>query len=186
MFKKFGLWALLFKKPKKTFLLVFWRILFSHYFVSKCFRNFGETRKRWHFFRQHEATARKWLIMCKGLASQNSKILLIAYISGFMKKALKNLNPITHISPWFHYSLRPFSSHVKGEKYRNHRKGRQWKKDKRVEKENKDWLFLIFISSPLSLARKKRPLKADFQSVLRTLESLFTTFALFHVRRHKM
>ena len=27
--------------------------------------------------------------------------------------------------------------------------------------------------------------KADFQSVLRTLESLFTTF-LFHVRRHKM
>ena len=29
-------------------------------------------------------------------------------------------------------------------------------------------------------------LKADFQSVLRTLESLFTTFVLFHVRRHKM
>ena len=28
--------------------------------------------------------------------------------------------------------------------------------------------------------------KADFQSVLRTLESLFTTFVLFHVRRHKM
>ena len=29
-------------------------------------------------------------------------------------------------------------------------------------------------------------LKADFQSVLRTLESLFTTFVLFHVRRHKI
>ena len=29
-------------------------------------------------------------------------------------------------------------------------------------------------------------LKADFQSVLRTLESLFTTFVLFHVRCHKM
>ena len=29
-------------------------------------------------------------------------------------------------------------------------------------------------------------IKADFQSVLRTLESLFTTFVLFHVRRHKM
>ena len=29
-------------------------------------------------------------------------------------------------------------------------------------------------------------LKADFQSVLRTLESLLTTFVLFHVRRHKM
>ena len=29
-------------------------------------------------------------------------------------------------------------------------------------------------------------LKADFQSVLRTLESLFTTFVLFHVRRYKM
>ena len=28
--------------------------------------------------------------------------------------------------------------------------------------------------------------KADFQSVLRTLSSLFTTFVLFHVRRHKM
>ena len=28
--------------------------------------------------------------------------------------------------------------------------------------------------------------KADFQSILRTLESLFTTFVLFHVRRHKM
>ena len=28
--------------------------------------------------------------------------------------------------------------------------------------------------------------KADFQSVLRTLESLFTTFVLLHVRRHKM
>ena len=28
--------------------------------------------------------------------------------------------------------------------------------------------------------------KADFQSVLRTLKSLFTTFVLFHVRRHKM
>ena len=28
--------------------------------------------------------------------------------------------------------------------------------------------------------------KDDFQSVLRTLESLFTTFVLFHVRRHKM
>ena len=37
---------------------------------------------------------------------------------------------------------------------------------------------------------KRRPdtchLKADFQSVLRALESLFTTFVLFHVRRHKM
>ena len=32
----------------------------------------------------------------------------------------------------------------------------------------------------------KKQLKADFQSVLRTLESLFTTFVLFHVRRHKM
>ena len=29
-------------------------------------------------------------------------------------------------------------------------------------------------------------IKADFQSVVRTLESLFTTFVLFHVRRHKM
>ena len=29
-------------------------------------------------------------------------------------------------------------------------------------------------------------LKADFQSVLRTLESLFTTFVLCLVRRHKM
>ena len=29
-------------------------------------------------------------------------------------------------------------------------------------------------------------IKADFQSVLRTLESLFTTFVLFHVRRHEM
>ena len=28
--------------------------------------------------------------------------------------------------------------------------------------------------------------KDDFQSVLRTLESLFTTSVLFHVRRHKM
>ena len=28
--------------------------------------------------------------------------------------------------------------------------------------------------------------KADFQCVLRTLESLFTTFVLFHVRHHKM
>ena len=28
--------------------------------------------------------------------------------------------------------------------------------------------------------------KADFQSVLRTLENLFTTLVLFHVRRHKM
>ena len=37
--------------------------------------------------------------------------------------------------------------------------------------------------------KKKRvcgTLKADFQSVLRTLESLFTTFVLLHVRRHKM
>ena len=143
MFKKFGLWALLFKKSKKTFLLVFWRILFSHYFVSKCFRNFGETRKRWHFFRQHEATARKWLIMCKGLASQNSKILLIAYISGFMKKALKNSNHITHISPWFHYSLRPPLSYVKRWKIV---KGGQWKEDKRVEGEKRtDFRFNFFI-----------------------------------------
>ena len=29
-------------------------------------------------------------------------------------------------------------------------------------------------------------IKADFQSGLRTLESLFTTFVLFHVRCHKM
>ena len=28
--------------------------------------------------------------------------------------------------------------------------------------------------------------KTDFQSVLRTLETLFTTFVLFHARRHKM
>ena len=38
----------------------------------------------------------------------------------------------------------------------------------------------------VGLARLIRELKADFQSVLRTLESLFTTFVLFHVRRHKM
>ena len=31
-----------------------------------------------------------------------------------------------------------------------------------------------------------RYIKADFQSVLRTLQSLFMTFVLFHVRRHKM
>ena len=31
-----------------------------------------------------------------------------------------------------------------------------------------------------------RILKADFQSVLCTIESLFTTFVLFHVRLHKM
>ena len=29
-------------------------------------------------------------------------------------------------------------------------------------------------------------IKADFQSGLRTLESLFTNFVLFHVRCHKM
>ena len=33
---------------------------------------------------------------------------------------------------------------------------------------------------------KYNKVKADFQSVLRTLDSLFTTFVLFHVRRHKM
>ena len=38
----------------------------------------------------------------------------------------------------------------------------------------------------VGLARLIRELKADFQSVLRTLESLFTTFVLVHVRRHKM
>ena len=32
----------------------------------------------------------------------------------------------------------------------------------------------------------KLKIKDDFQSVLRTFESLFTTFVLFHVRRHKM
>ena len=31
-----------------------------------------------------------------------------------------------------------------------------------------------------------KTIKADFQSVPRTLESLFTTLVLFHVRRHKM
>ena len=31
-----------------------------------------------------------------------------------------------------------------------------------------------------------RDFKVDFQSLLRTLETLFTTFVLFHVRRHKM
>ena len=38
---------------------------------------------------------------------------------------------------------------------------------------------------PKSL-KKHMKLKADFQSVLRTLESLFTTFVLSHVRSHKM
>ena len=34
--------------------------------------------------------------------------------------------------------------------------------------------------------QKRLVLKADFQSVLRTLQSLFMTFVLFRVRRHKM
>ena len=44
------------------------------------------------------------------------------YMSGFMKMVLKNLAPITHISPWFHYFFRPPLSH---EKERKTEKGRQ-------------------------------------------------------------
>ena len=33
--------------------------------------------------------------------------------------------------------------------------------------------------------KSNEQIKADFQSVLRTLESLFTTSVLCHVRRHK-
>ena len=36
----------------------------------------------------------------------------------------------------------------------------------------------------VGLARLIRELKADFQSVLRTLESLFMFFVFFHVRHH--
>ena len=40
----------------------------------------------------------------------------LEYMSGFMKTVLKNLPPITHISPWFHCFFRPPPSHVKGRK----------------------------------------------------------------------
>ena len=49
-------------------------------------------------------------------------------------------------------------------------------------------IMFSFVSSQLKELKNVESwvLKADFQSVLRTLESLFTTFVLFHVRRHKM
>ena len=48
------------------------------------------------------------------------------------------------------------------------------KKSEKRETADISWCFTI------------KCFKDDFQSVLRTLESLFTTFVLFHVRRHKM
>ena len=47
-------------------------------------------------------------------------------------------------------------------------------------------IFLCSLSSNFLKEEERLLFKADFQSVLRTLESLFTTFVLFHVRRHKM
>ena len=52
-------------------------------------------------------------------------------------------------------------------------------------------LTVLLLNSMSKLIRNRytcklnRKFKADFQSVLHTLESLFTTFVLFHVRRHK-
>ena len=45
------------------------------------------------------------------------------------EKGAKQVDPITHISLWFHYSSKPPLSHGKGQKIE---KGRQWKEDKRV------------------------------------------------------
>ena len=48
--------------------------------------------------------------------------------------------------------------------------------------------FLFFISKLCKALCNilRYLLKDDLQSVLRTLESLFTTSVLFHVRRHKI
>ena len=48
------------------------------------------------------------------------------------------------------------------------------------------WISLLLPYYFVGDNTTKVSFKADFQSVLRTLESLFTTFVLFHVRRHKM
>ena len=58
-------------------------------------------------------------------------------MSGFIKRVLKNLTAVTLISPWFHYTFRLPASHVNGQKIE---KGGQWKEDKWVEEEKKDWL----------------------------------------------
>ena len=42
-----------------------------------------------------------------------TRLSKIIYMYGFMKTVLKNLPPITHISPFFHYSIWPPPSHVK-------------------------------------------------------------------------
>ena len=44
-------------------------------------------------------------------------------------------------------------------------------------------IFLLLVKKVLA---NQEYFKADFQSVLRTLEGLFTTLVLFHVRCHKM
>ena len=45
---------------------------------------------------------------------------------------------------------------------------------------------VVCIECTLTLKERDISVKADFQSVLRTRESLFTFFVLFHVRRHEM
>ena len=68
-------------------------------------------------------------------------------MSGIIKKVRGNT-----ISSWFHFSFRPPPSHVKGQKIE---KGRQWKEDKRVQEEKKDWLSFQFLYRRLwSVARE--------------------------------
>ena len=47
-------------------------------------------------------------------------------------------------------------------------------------------IFKNFVFKSSSSSSTQHGVKADFQSVLRTLAGLFTTFVLFHVRCHKM
>ena len=45
---------------------------------------------------------------------------------------------------------------------------------------------ILNLKDSIFLKKLFRCLKDNFQSALRTLESLFAFFVLFHVRRHKM
>ena len=86
------------------------------------------------------------------------------YMSGFMKTVLKNLNPITRISPCKLISLL-LKATFKPRKRRKIEKGRQWKEDKRVEKETKDWISFYFYI--VTFGEKNRPLKTGIQFIFK-------------------